>query len=211
MKNMLINKVVLFPGLASDIRAFGNIDIPDNSLCVDYLAIDFKCKISEIINDIIQKYEINENDVLIAVSFGGLLASRVKEQKKCKLVLVGSMVNRSELGIFNSVILNLGVYRYIDIRLLPKVIIKYIFGLNTSPALILFYEMLSRYPSVKIIDMIELIRRIQAVNVFADERIHGMNDKLITSPSECGKYIAGGHIISFQNNNIEQLIIKTIA
>lgn len=204
-------KIILFPGLAADIRVFGNVEIPENSICVDYLSINFNDDIIHITNSIILKYDIRENDVLIAVSFGGILATRIKEKTKCRVVLIGSMINISELGYLNLFILRLGLYKLIEIKHLPRLIVKYVFGLKTESALATFYSMMEKYSSERIMSMIEVIRYSNTIDIHVNERIHGKYDKLIASPINSDKYINGGHIISISENNNELIRINTIA
>jgi len=203
VQNCTPSRVVAFPGLAANKKVFSAIDYGNlRESTVDYSSIDFSAEIDAVISEIITKYMITDECILLGTSFGGLLVNRIAALLKNKHVLMfGALANASELGYWRRLAIRSGISKILPLAKMPKSIVNLAFGITTKSCEVEFYEMLNGFTEAKISEMLNFISRCDDINCNATKRIHGKNDLLIPFPENTNEYISAGHIVTMIENN----------
>lgn len=126
-----MSSIYLLSGLGADEKFFRHIDLGDK----DYKLISWikhkpKESLVNYCRRLIEPYNIDENSILLGVSFGGLCAIEIAKLVKVKRVIILSTVKtKHELDWKYKIIKEAKLYRIITRKFLLKIGIGYIFYL----------------------------------------------------------------------------------
>ncbi len=159
-----------------------------NCKFIDWPAYDNETSISDLANRLIRKYQINQNDIMIGSSLGGMVGLEIANIVGIKKVyLVGSAIDTCEIS-------------FISKSLMPfasKTIVK-ISQLVSSISKDIIQQMYSKSNPDFIVSMSKAILNWQGFKGDSKsvERIHGKKDHFITCPVDCEIIAKGGHLIA---------------
>lgn len=201
------NKLVYISGIGADKRAFTNLHIKSDAskIHVEWLSLESSNESFEsYCNRIVKAYDITEDDTLIGLSFGGLIAQHIaKELGNQKVVLISSFRNKKDLQPLMSLGLRLKLYKALPsfrIPLLSDVIAIFLNSWNSESRIVL-KEMLKSADFSFINWSIKQIDRIDLYESFSEEYLcfTGTNDKLVKnwgSPNQIS-IESGSHFMLF--------------
>ncbi len=141
-----MTKVFLIAGMGADTRIYNRIDIPEkyDVVPVDWIEPNESDTLSTYSQKIIHQYDINQNDIVIGNSLGGMLAIEIaKIVRLKKTILISSIKTIDEAPMYFKVFRAVPVYRLFTDRMLNgiKYFIKPIFGAKDKDGLWLFRDM----------------------------------------------------------------------
>jgi pimeloyl-ACP methyl ester carboxylesterase len=198
-------KVYFFPGLGADDSLAPFHRLPGHD--VEWVAWP-----KVIRNDwpgfdesILRENRIEAGAVFVGISFGGMVAQRIARVKRpAALILIGSLTGPDSISpwlrAFKPVLRFFPAF-FFDMRLAPKSLVTWFFGIHAQAHVALLYDMARKLPPIdfKILNQLalgfEAGHGTMAVPVF---RIHGGRDRIILARAEHREKIipTGGHLIS---------------
>lgn len=95
-------KVYALSGLGADERLFQNLNLPNNFELVplSWIAPGSSGSITDYASRILTYYQLEEDSVILGVSFGGMIAQELAQQSNVKaLVLISTMTDRADMPI----------------------------------------------------------------------------------------------------------------
>ena len=131
------NRIFLFTGLGADQNAFSQLKISESYLTIQvkWLPASSKENLNDYCKRLIKHYNILTSDILIGLSFGGIVVTEISKLIHVKLsILISSASTRQELPLFFSIAGLLNLDKLISRRLLnqPSSLKYYFFGLKTQ-------------------------------------------------------------------------------
>jgi pimeloyl-ACP methyl ester carboxylesterase len=140
-------KVYLISGLGADSRLFKNIQLPAGyeAVLIDWLLPKANDTLTSYAKAVVSQYDIKDNQVVIGVSLGGMIAVEIAKQIKLnKVILVSSIKTDSEAPWYFNVFRKLPVYYAIPGKLMTHLgfLVKPMFGKMKPDDLALFKSML---------------------------------------------------------------------
>lgn len=142
-------KIFLFTGLGADERAFSYLKFPGDYqiIPVYWLKTEKNESLSSYCRRLIDKYEIRSTDILIGLSFGGIVATKIHILLNSSLtILISSVSTKYELPILYKIAGTLNVNKIIPKSFYnnPDLLKKYFFNLKTEEQTKLFDEILKK-------------------------------------------------------------------
>lgn len=202
-------KIFTISGLGADERVFKNLTLESQMIHIPWLPFEKKDTMRKYALRLVEQFNITKQDVLVGVSFGGMLAIEIAEATKLKkVILISSAENSSELPYFLRIPW--------PIKLVPNFIIQIfkpfsalLFGTKDK---ILIRSILKETKPCFIKNAVYLIlhwKRNKSASFFC---IHGDNDFLIPHANKPNQHLLqGGHLmIVDQGKEVSRLINEYI-
>lgn len=196
---------VFFPGLGAD-SSLAKYHELVGADCVwvewpDTIANDWDKFIDSLIGQIPSGAPLR----FVGISFGGLAALKMAERfhPDGGVFLIGAPTSRIDLRWPFRLLLPL--VRWIptnlfDLRILPKCVVHYFFGIHAQEHLDEFLVMASRVPARSVKNLCDLIRQWNPPSGIDSHSIHGTNDRIIKPHPRSTKIVGGGHLISMTHS-----------
>jgi len=206
-------RVLLLPGFGEDDKIFRKIKPYLNGyhlLYVDYRDVLRKFEVENItmdkfVDQMIDYYDINENDILIGHSLGGYISHKIKQLVNCPNCLIASFTDPSKIKFpvgFKRVIKLLTMKGMFTSRLFKEMLWK---TYQKKPSVEEIEHTLSVFESYDKEDIFKLIKIIEPrkkswTRIFKKNRIkrpsliiHPMSDWIVKSPDESHIKVPGDH------------------
>jgi pimeloyl-ACP methyl ester carboxylesterase len=117
----LAQKIYLFSGLGADRRVFEKLSLPGNLVHIDWLIPQKYESLQQYSRRLIDANQIENNQILLGVSFGGILATEIAQLITAKQVILSSSVQHSrELPLIFRLAGHLHLYKFLPYSLLKK-------------------------------------------------------------------------------------------
>jgi len=213
-------KIYFFPGLGADSSLAKFHPIPGHEVHWIQWPKKFIPNWDDLLSKVIQENEIEPNSVFVGISFGGLVAQYLSQKIPVKkVILIGSFNSMyNVILMFRVLLLFVPLIPQTCFRIvwLPKIVVKYFFGIRKEEHLKLFFEMESNRNCKQIKVFLRLIllmeeNRFEGKRVF---KIHGSRDRILPvfKQKVDTKIEGGGHLISMTHSEIINAeILKVIS
>ena len=181
----------VFPGLGATADMFtGPWQDMRNAVFVEWPSYENESSIAELAQKLAVAYNISRDDVLIGVSFGGMVAAEIAQRiGTTRLFLVSSALGPHELTRFSKMLASLTNRSFISAT-------QRIASLSPNPIHTQYARTQPEFISA-------MTKAIMHWNGFQGdptsvERIHGSRDYVIRCPKQCKK-LKGGHLIAISH------------
>lgn len=123
-------KIFAISGLGADERVFNYIDLETELIAVKWIKQLKGEELSEYAKRLIKTYRIKTEDIILGVSFGGLVAVEISKILKIKTILISSVETKNELPLMYRFFGKTTICNYLPKRMYlpPRIIANYIFG-----------------------------------------------------------------------------------
>lgn len=199
-----MSKIFVLGGLGLDNAIISDISLRGKELTfIDWERPALSDTLSSYTSKLISKYRIDDNSIIIGVSFGGLIALEMSKTILLKkIVIVSGFIDYKELPCFFRIAIKLRLY-----LLFPPSILKHF-----SSALNYFFSVTDAADSKVLMDVIRktdpvflnwALKHISKFNLPAKQikivRIHGDKDRVIPVNRQNTEYIIpmGGHFMIY--------------
>ena len=215
-----MNKIFFISGLGADKRVFKRIDEFDGyeKVFVDWKSSHPEESIAEYALRLIENFNVKPQDIIIGLSFGGLIAQVLGAHFKLKkIILISSFRSNNDLTFSIRILLKLKLYYIIPsyrVKLLDKVIAKW-FGIKSKEANSVLKDMIDET------DMLLLKWSIHQIDLSDKEisnnsvyNLIGSKDKIVNVwKNEYTSIIPyAGHFMVYENspeiNNVLKVILN---
>ncbi len=164
----------------------------DNAHFIDWPPYHQETSIVDLANRLIVEYKINQDDIIIGSSMGGIVGLEIANIIRVKrIILIGSAVSSNELSFLSKALMPLSRKSIVKIS-------QFISSLSKD----LIQQMYSKSDPDFIVSMSKAILNWQGYkgdrNIFA--RIHGKKDHFIKCPDNCEIIDKGGHLIAMSHS-----------
>jgi len=180
--------IYLLPGMGANSNMYQGAWLEFNhAACLDWPPYQGEASLSELARSVAMHYKIQDNDILIGSSLGGMVALEISKLLHLeRVVLVGSAIDASEM---NSLLTLLAPV--VDIA--PIEFLQKLAGRRDS----LFQQMFAASDAVFMRAMCKAISTWAGYpgNLTTVTRIHGEKDKVIKCPRDCHVIKRAGHLL----------------
>jgi hypothetical protein len=124
-------KVYLFSGLGADKRVFDKLSIPGELIHIEWLTPQRNESLQQYSRRLIATNQIESNQILLGVSFGGILASEIAQLIAAKqVIIISSVQHNRELPVIFRLAGHLHLYKFLPYSLLkrPNLILRFAFS-----------------------------------------------------------------------------------
>ncbi|HEK21264.1 MULTISPECIES: alpha/beta hydrolase [unclassified Mucilaginibacter] len=141
-------KAILISGLGADKRLYKHILIPDGFEVVyaDWLLPNEDDTLGSYAQSLISQYHISTGDVVIGVSFGGIISTEIAKcvDLRCA-ILISSIKTDAEAPLYFKIFRKLPVYKIIPVKVFNRMsfLVEYVFGAMSAQDKMLFKNMLT--------------------------------------------------------------------
>lgn len=202
-------RVFAISGLGADKRIFDYLKLDFELIVIEWISPIKSEKIENYSKRLIEKYYISEEDCVLGVSFGGLIAVEISKLivPRCT-ILISSVVKKSELRNIYSLAGKIGLIKFIPEIIFnpPRFIAKYLFGAKNKD--LLFKILDDTDISFAKWAVGELVCWENKDNIKNYLKINGNKDKLIPINTQNSTIINKGEhfMIVDKSNEISQII-----
>jgi len=211
-------RIFFFTGLGADERAFSylKIDTPLQQIYVTWLKPEKQELLIDYCRRLTEKYKIKESDILIGLSFGGLVVTEINQFIKPALsILISSVSTRQELPLVYRVAGRINLHYLIPKSSLNKTnqLRYFLFGLKKPAQKKLFDEIVSNADPDFVQWAIDIIVRWEnskkPENLFI---IHGTSDRIMPIHKASSDFIikGGSHFLTWENAEDVSAIIRQL-
>lgn len=209
-------RIFFFTGLGADERAFSDLIIETSlqQIRVAWLKPERGEPLTTYCRRLTEKYKIKNGDILIGLSFGGLVVTEISQLIKPALsILISSASTRKELPLIYRTAGRINLHYLIPKSLLnrPNRLRYYLFSLKKPAQKKLFDEIVSNADPDFVqwaIDKIVHWRNIERPeNLF---KIHGTSDRIMPIHKASSDFIVkgGSHFLTWENAEEVSAIIR---
>jgi len=218
MNNKSLPRIFFFTGLGADERAFAYLKI-ENSLPkihVTWLRPEKQESITAYSQRLVKEYKIKDGDILIGLSFGGLIVTEINHFIKPALsILISSASTRKELPLFYRIAGLLNLHHLIPISSLskPSRLKDYLFSLKKPEQKKLFDEIITNADSGFVQWAIDKIvhweNNKRPENLY---KIHGTADRIMPIHRASTDFVVqgGSHFLTWENSRDISAIIRRL-
>jgi hypothetical protein len=212
-----MSKIFFIGGLGLDSKLVSDISIKKHDLFfIDWFIPEFNESLTSYAKRIVSKYTITNESMIVAVSFGVVLAkeiSKIVEIKK--IVLISSFDNLNEIPLLFRLAIKLKLYCFLPPRTLSRFsfVLNFFFSItNVSDASIL-RDVINKTDPIffkwaiqNILHFTSIDNRTQLI------RIHGDKDRILPKGLTKSNYIIknGGHFMIYDKKNIVNKTLEEI-
>ncbi len=211
-------QIFFFTGLGADERAFSNLIIktPLQQIHVSWLKPKKQEPLTVYSRRLIEKYKMKDGDVLIGLSFGGLVVTEINKLIKPALsILISSASTRKELPLIYRIAGLINLHYLIPESLLnkPNRLRYYLFSLKDTAQKKLFDEIVSNadpdFVQWAIDKIVHWKNSERPENLF---KIHGTSDRIIPIHKSSSDFIikGGSHFLTWENAEEVSAIIRQL-
>lgn len=211
-------RIFFFTGLGADERAFSFLKIktPLQQIYVTWLKPEEQESLTAYCWRLVEEYAIKEGDILIGLSFGGLVVTEINQFIKPSLsILISSASTRKELPLIYRAADRVNLHYLIPKSSLnkPNRLRYYLFSLKKPAQRKLFDEIVThtdsdfvRWAMDKIVHWENSVR---PENLF---KIHGTSDHIIPIHKAASDFIikGGSHFLTWENSEEVSAIIRQL-
>lgn len=211
-------RIFFFPGLGADKRAFSNLKIKTSlqQIPIDWLKPEKRESLTAYCRQLTEKYRINDGDVLVGLSFGGLVVTEINKFIRPALsILISSASTRKELPLIYRIAGGLNLHQLIPKSALnkPNRLKYYLFSLNKPEQRNLFNEIITdadpdfvRWAVDKIVHW---QNRKRPENLF---KINGTADRIMPIHKASTDFVIkdGSHFLTWENAEDVAAIIRRL-
>ncbi len=111
-----MKKIYFISGLGADEKAFNKIGdfVGYTKVFIPWISNKKEEPLSDYCDRLFEKYQVQSNDVLVGLSFGGIIAQEISRKCFCdKIVLISSLRSKRDLKTLYRVMLNLHLHKLI--------------------------------------------------------------------------------------------------
>ncbi len=198
-------KVFMISGLGADKRAFTKLKLNcrEHISHVEWLAVNPNESLKSYTKRVIDEYAISKDDVVIGLSFGGIISVEIfKQIQNDEIIIISSARNKYDLPRSFRLAGSLGLINLIPSSQLNRsnAILKYIFGTKTKNENELLKDIVSSSEPKFMKWAIGQICNWEETNEnLGIVRIHGTKDRLIPYKNKVNYTIdGGGHLMILQ-------------
>ena len=141
-----MSKIFLISGLGADYRLFQNLNLEGYEVVhVHWIHPANEDTLTSYAKNLINQYHIQENDIVIGVSLGGMLTIEIAKQIKLnKAILISSIKSSAEAPFYFPIFRRLPLYKIIPRKLFTSVgfLVEPVFGRMSADDSALFKSML---------------------------------------------------------------------
>lgn len=212
-------KIFLISGLGADKRTFDflQLDFNESVVYVEWIKPLINENIESYSTRLIQKYTIDQNSILIGLSFGGLISVEISKQVNLlKTIIISSIRNKNDLSCAFKISGVLGLHKLITekrVRSSNKFAEK-AFGMDTNNDRLIFSEVMKN-TNVEIVKwgIREIINWKETEKNEYIVRIHGSNDRIFPIKNQADYIILdGSHMMIVQKAaEISKILNKEIS
>lgn len=126
-----MHKIYLIPGLGADQRVFQKLKLQGSCENVAWIRPDPRESLSSYCRRLIEENNIQKGQVIIGVSFGGIIAMEVARQRKAsQTIIISSVKSLKEMPSLFRLVGLLGLHKILPYTLFKKpfFILRYAFG-----------------------------------------------------------------------------------
>ncbi len=211
-------RIFFFTGLGADERAFSYLKIKTSlqQIYVAWLKPEKQEPLINYCHRLVEKYKIEEGDILIGLSFGGLVVTEINQYIRPSLsILISSASTRKELPLMYRAARRVNLHYLIPKSSLnkPNRLRYYLFSLKKPAQRQLFDEIVThtdpdfvRWAMDKIVHWENSVR---PKNLF---KIHGTSDRIIPIHKASSDFIikGGSHFLTWENSEEVSAIIRQL-
>jgi pimeloyl-ACP methyl ester carboxylesterase len=212
-----MQKIYLFSGLGADRRVFERLTLSGKLVYIDWLTPHPGESLQQYCRRLVEATPIERNQILLGVSFGGIVAGAIAGLIEAKQVLILSSVqHRKQIPILFKIAGYLHLYKFLPYSLLKQP--TFLLRLAFSPISNTDYELLKKI--VVDTDSTFLQWAIQQVLLWRNEtpvanlvHIHGTSDKLFPFRKNANTIAIpdGGHFMIYNRaDKISKIIWKKL-
>jgi pimeloyl-ACP methyl ester carboxylesterase len=217
-------KLYFISGLGADCRAFGLIDSFEGyeSIFLEWISNHKNESLKSYASRLIERHSITENDIIVGLSFGGLVAQEIIKLTSCKtIILISSFRDKHDLKPQLQFLLNLHLYHLLPnykISWFDKFVVHF-FSIKSKEGKEGFLDMMRKTdPKLTKWSMMQIRKFVFDKNhQWALHNIIGDKDKLLkTWGQEKNNYLInkGGHLMVYENakeiNKTLKEILKSV-
>jgi pimeloyl-ACP methyl ester carboxylesterase len=217
MSDRPTHRIFFFTGLGADERAFAQLKVPAAlpQIHVAWLPPEKKENIRDYARRLIKEYHIQDGDILIGLSFGGLIATEISLiLQPAFTLLISSASTRQELPLLYRITGKLHLY-----LLLPRSVLRrpgflkyYFFSLKKKAQRKLFDEIISGadvdFVKWAIRQVVCWQNRVRPQNTY---KIHGTADRIMPLHRASTDFViqGGSHFLTWEKaREVSQIIEK---
>ncbi len=209
-------RIFFFTGLGADERAFSDLIIETSlqQIHVSWLKPEKQESLTVYCRRLIEEYKIKNGDILIGLSFGGLVVTEINQLIKPALsILISSASTRKELPLIYRIAGRINLHYLIPKSLLnkPNRLRYYLFSLKKPAQKKLFDEIVSNADPDFVLWAIDKIvhwkNSERPENLF---KIHGTSDRIMPIHKSSSDFIikGGSHFLTWENAEEVSAIIR---
>jgi hypothetical protein len=179
-----MNKIYLISGLGADKRVFKCLKIAGETIHIDWIEPGKRESLSDYCKRLIKANEIGDRQILIGVSFGGIVAIELARITGAKyVIIISSVKNRVELPLLFHLAGKIYLHKLLPYRLLkkPSFLLRLAFGPISDKDYDLLKKIVAdtdlRFLKWAINQVILLPANTLAENTI---HIHGSSDRIFT-------------------------------
>ncbi len=211
-------RIFFFTGLGADERAFSYLKIKTSlqQIYVAWLKPEKQEPLINYCHRLVEKYKIEEGDILIGLSFGGLVVTEINRFIKPALsILISSVSTRRELPLAYRAAGRINLHYLIPKSSLNKTnqLRYYLFGLKKPAQRQLFDEIVTNADPDFVQWAIDIIvhweNSKKPENLFI---IHGTSDRIMPTHKASSDFIikGGSHFLTWENAEDVSAIIRQL-
>jgi pimeloyl-ACP methyl ester carboxylesterase len=212
------HNVYLFPGLGADERIFKHLNFPQCQIhYVKWPKITKETSSASFLSDLKTQIKTTKNNVLLGVSFGGLVAQDLAAMLPVeKLILVSSVIDAAEIPrIYRSTLSALLLQMTPNFLLTrPNSLINFLFSVTTDDGRKTLGDIIRDTDpnflrwAVAYLQKWQRPAATQAKQVY---RIHGVNDRIFpkTGPEVQTAVVPGGHFAVYESSADINALLKS--
>ncbi len=218
MNDKLRQQIFFFTGLGADERAFAYLklktDLP--RIYIAWLPPEKDESLAGYCQRLVEAYGIKNGDILIGLSFGGMVATEISLKIKASLtVLISSASTRQELPLLYRVAGKTGLDRLIPKKMLksPGKLKYFLFGLHKPEQRQLFDEIV-RQADVEFVrwalrKVVTWNNRVRPENLI---KIHGTADKIMPIHRRSTDFVlqGGSHFLTWEKAEEVSAILNNL-
>ena len=211
-----MQKIYLFSGLGADKRVFERLSVPGKPVHIEWITPLPDENLPQYAKRLIEANQIEPNQILLGVSFGGIVAielARIAEPKQ--VIILSSIAYSSQLPILYKIAGNLHLYKLLPYSLLkrPNFFLRYAFSPLSKENYALLKRIVADTDSTFLkwaIKQILLWRNTAVTQHLV--HLHGTKDKLFPfrHTSDVIAIANGGHFMIYNRAEEVNSIVRKI-
>ncbi len=208
-------KVYFLNGLGVDSRVFREIDLPEHELVfLEWIPLSNGETMRSYAQKFLAYYEIEQDSVLVGLSFGGMLAHEIATLQCHKgIVLISSSLGKQDFPWYLKLFLSTRLFFLLPDKtiLRSNAFSRWLFGVHAQEDIVLLNDLFGSMDPQQVRRMIQCIQTWRPESVATQTyRIHGTQDHLLKIPENVEYPIAeAGHFAVFTHATVVSASLKS--